>query len=57
VDSRGADSASTSPIAAARGAAGAAEGREGARDSSTNEFHSPHSGQRPSHFGAVAPQL
>src|SRR5678816_3057303 len=26
------------------------------RTSSTKEFHSPHSGQRPSHFGDDAPQ-
>ena len=28
----------------------------GSRRSSTNEFHSPQSGQRPSHFGETAPQ-
>ena len=55
---RGLSSAMASPIDTARGEEPSAADAfpAGARRSSTKEFHSPQSGQRPSHFGDAAPQ-
>ncbi|HET7452952.1 MAG TPA: hypothetical protein VFL12_09440, partial [Thermoanaerobaculia bacterium] len=52
---RGAGASSTEAIESDRAAEEGRRGRLGAGAAATYEFHAPHSGHRPIHFGDAAP--